>query len=109
MTQKTQPSALNQLSITVLAAALIIFFGWQYSQISQLKSNLVEANEQRAVQFEQSNLVQTKTSEQLESFLSDLLALAETDPQAAALVERYNIRRNAPAPEETADSADSDN
>jgi len=99
MTQKTQLPAISQLSITVISVGLIIFFGWQYSQTSRLKNNLVTANEQRAVQFEQSNLVQTKTSEQLEAFLGDLLTLAETDAQAAALVERYNIRRNARAAE----------
>jgi hypothetical protein len=92
-TQPTTP-LLNQAALTLLSLATLLFFGWQLSKTRELKSQLETANEQRAVLIEQATSAQLTTSQQLEAFLSDLLVLAETDPQAAALAERYQIRRN---------------
>ena len=97
MSSTNKFTILSKLSMTFVLLALILFFSWQLSLTRELKANLAEANEQRLLLIEQANDAQTKTSAQLEAFLNDLLQLAESDPQAAALVKRYNIRRNAPA------------
>lgn len=97
MASKSEASILPQVSLTLLSVTLTLFLFWQLSLTRDLKSNLEAANEARSIQIEESNQTQTKTSAQLEAFLNDLLELAETDPQAAALVQRYNIRRNANA------------
>jgi Tfp pilus assembly protein PilO len=96
MAQKTNTSVLSQVSISLLAIAFITFLAWQNSLSHKVGDQLQQAIEQRKLLIEQGTQAQTKTAQQLESFLSDLMTLAETDAQAAALVDRYDIRRKAP-------------
>jgi cell division protein FtsL len=101
MSQKTNSLLLHQISASILAISLITFLAWQNLLSNQTSQQLEKAIEQRELIIEQTTLSQTKTAKQMESFLSDLLTLAESDPQAAALINRYEIhRQNTPATQE---------
>ncbi|HAV12444.1 MAG TPA: hypothetical protein DCX06_02955 [Opitutae bacterium] len=80
----------------LLSSAVIILLAWQLSISRDVHAVLESAKEQRAVIIEQATTNQAKTSQQLESFLSDLLMLADNDAQAAAVVQKYGIKRNTP-------------
>lgn len=87
----------NHAAIFLIAVALAVFLGWQIKQSLAARAVLQEAIEQRGVIVSEAQANQARTAKQLEVFLTDLLALAETNPQAKALVDRYGIRRQSPS------------
>lgn len=87
----------NQIAILLIAIALAVFLGWQIKQGLAARTVLKQAVEQRSILVTEAQANQARTAKQLEIFLTDLLTLAETNPQAKAVVDRYGIRRNAPA------------
>ena len=97
--RKSSPLVLVRFvcAVTLLAASLLIFLGWQIKQSLAVRTVLNNAIEQRSVIITEAQANQARTAQQLESFLSDVLALAETNGQAKAVVDRYGIRRNQPA------------
>jgi type VI protein secretion system component VasK len=86
----------NTIGQTLLSLTIIILLGWQLSMSREVNETLTSAVEQRAVILDQATTNQTATSQQLESFLSELLDLSAKDPQAAAITQKYGIKRNAP-------------
>jgi hypothetical protein len=80
------------LPLTLVSASLLIILSWQIYLSLQTRSNARAQFEQRKQLVEQS----TKVQGGLENLLNDLLTLAETDKDAKAVVDKYQIRRNAP-------------
>jgi predicted PurR-regulated permease PerM len=86
------------LPLTLLAVSFLIILVWQLTNITSQRSglqNLIQ-NQQQAVQ--QSRQVQTG----LEKLVNDLLDLAQNgDADAKAIVTKFGIARQAPAPAAT--------
>jgi len=80
------------LPLTLLGASLLLVMAWQIFLSLQTRANARAQFEQRKQLVEQS----TKVQGGLESLVNDLLALAETDKEAKTVVDKYQIRRNAP-------------
>jgi cell division protein FtsB len=88
-----QPRLSGFWPLSIVCLSLFIVLAWQMVMSLQARSNLRAQFEQRKQLVEQS----TRAQGSLEAFVNDLLTLAETDKDAKALVEKYQIRRNAPA------------
>ena len=67
----------------------------QAKDLKVAKTQLVDTLQQRDPQAQQAMQMQN----QLRALTLDVLKLAETDPKAQALVKKYNIPPEAPAPE----------
>ncbi len=94
-------SLFTQGAILMIALSLAVLLGWQINQSLSARGKLKQAVEQSTVLVSEAQANQARTARQLEVFLSDLLTLAQTNPQAKAIVDRYGIRRNAPADQAT--------
>lgn len=80
------------LPLALLSASLLIILSWQIFLSLQTRTNARAQFEQRKQLVEQS----TKLQGGLETLVNDLLTLAETDKDAKAVVDKYQIRRNTP-------------
>jgi hypothetical protein len=89
-------------ALLCVTLALAVFLGWQVKQSLAARNALRQAVDQRSILVNEAQATQARTAKQLEAFLSDLLVLAQNNPQAKAIVDRYGIRRNAPAAEQAA-------
>ena len=78
--------------VTLLAVSLIAILIWQLVLGVQAKQNLQAqaALPQRKATIEQAKKVQTD----LEKLVTDLLDAAQSDKDAQAIVEKYQIKRN---------------
>jgi hypothetical protein len=88
-----EPEFDSFLPITLIALSLCIVLGWQIFNALQTRKSWQAQYEQRKTLVEQSAKVQGG----LEAMVNDLLALAEVDKEAKAVVDKYQIRRNEPA------------
>ena len=93
MENSTSPQTSPFIPLTLIGAAVIILMVWQLLLAWNTRSNLRTQFEQRKILVQQSEVVQGN----VQSLISDLLNLAETDPQAKAIVTKYKIQRSAPA------------
>jgi len=91
----------GSLALILLAASFLVVLVFQMSINLRLKGEqeamskqLAEIQEQRTPLVEQAKKVQSG----LQALAEDLLKLAETDSDAAALIKQFNIQRNDPAP-----------
>jgi flagellar biosynthesis/type III secretory pathway M-ring protein FliF/YscJ len=121
MTSQTQASENIHLPLALIAFAFAVFLFAQISSLGQnarsmkwqaenldrqitsladSEKNLTELVKQRESLVQQSQQVQARYTE----LLSDLINLADTDPDARAVVDKYKIQRqqNAPASESEA-------
>ncbi len=85
-------SSSSFLPVLLLNVALLILLTWQVVLSVQTRSNTKSMVEQRQQLVTQSTALQGN----LERLVNDLLELAETDSDARAVVEKYQIRRNNP-------------
>ena len=76
------------LLITLIG--LIVLLAWNLRITLIQTSNLQIAQ----AQLGQASLQSAQTEEKLKAMLTDLLVLAPTDPDAAAIVKRYGIKQN---------------
>lgn len=90
----SQPRLSGFWPLSILCLSLFLVLAWQTFMSLQARSNLRAQFEQRKQMVEQS----TRAQANLETFVNDLLTLSETDKDAKAIVDKYQIRRNAPAP-----------
>ncbi|RYD83472.1 MAG: hypothetical protein EOP84_07845 [Verrucomicrobiaceae bacterium] len=88
------PFALLAISFAVLLVYQIINLNKQHSAMQETKQQMSTAIEQREALVKQSTELQSK----LQAVAVDLLALAQTNEKAKAIVQKYNIQQNAPAP-----------
>jgi hypothetical protein len=79
--------------LALAEAGLLAFLCSQFPHVREQKMQFLSVRDQRGAQGSQAEQIQA----QLQRLASDLLQLAESDPQAQALVAKYQIRR-APAP-----------
>ncbi|MDX6765497.1 MAG: hypothetical protein SFU85_01770 [Candidatus Methylacidiphilales bacterium] len=80
------------LPLTLLSLALCLILGWQIFNAIQTRSAMTNQFQQRKQLVDQSAKVQSG----LEAMINDLLTLADNDKDAKAIVDKYQIRRNAP-------------
>jgi hypothetical protein len=88
--------------LTVGILTLIVLLGWQLNFTFQARSNM-----QKQIEAQKDNVTQAaesakKIQGELEGIVNDLLKLAETEPAARVVVDKYQIRRNADAAPEAA-------
>ncbi|MBI3880560.1 MAG: hypothetical protein HY301_10930 [Verrucomicrobia bacterium] len=81
------------LPIALLALALIMFFGWQIRNVMGQKESLNAVAKSREAAVKESKTVQDK----LQAVATALIKLADTDPDAKAIVQFYGIQQTAPA------------
>lgn len=89
--------------IVLISLSIIFLFVWQLKNISQQREGL-QSSKQKLDDFAQNNLpklddqvVQAKKIQAgLEKLVMDLLEVAKTDPDAKAIVTKYNIQQQAP-------------
>ncbi len=81
----------------LLAVSLLLFLIWQIGSVQSqragfktTKAQLAEAIQKREPQAAQA----TEIKARLEGFANDLLEIAKTDQNAAAVVKKYDIQRN---------------
>jgi len=87
----------------LVSLSIIFLFVWQLKNISQQREAL-QGSKQKLEDAAQSNLPkldeQVNKSKQiqtgLEKLVLDLIELAKTDPDAKAIVAKYNIQQQAP-------------
>ncbi len=87
------PFSLLAISFAVLLIYQIINLNKQHSAMQSTKTQLTTIIEQREALVKQSTDLQAK----LQALAVDLLALAQTNEKAKAIVQKYNIQQNAPA------------
>lgn len=91
------------LPVVILSLSVIFFFAWQIAIISQQR-NALQGTKQKLEDFNQNSIpklddqvAKSKQIQQgLEKLVLDLLELAKTDPDAKAIVTKYNIQQQAP-------------
>jgi hypothetical protein len=81
--------------VLILSLALNLFLAWQFSGASQQRSSLRQLQQTREAMITQSRAVQSD----LQQLCIGLLELAQTDPAARELVQRYGISPSAPVPQ----------
>jgi len=81
------------IPILMLSVALLLLLIWQCIAAWQTRGNLRTQFEQRKALVAQSELVQGN----VQKLVNDLLILSEEDSDAKKVVDKYKIRRNAPA------------
>ena len=79
------------LPVLLLSLALIFLLGWQFSNAARQRAGLQRIEQSRAETVKQALAVQAD----LERLCASLLDLAQTDPAARELVQRYGITRGA--------------
>jgi hypothetical protein len=77
----------------MLAVSLTVFLGWQVTASVQQYIASLRMQDQQAALTEQAAQAETK----LQTMMMDLLELAKKDPEARAIVGKYNIKFNPPA------------
>jgi hypothetical protein len=80
--------------VLLVELALIVVLAWQFANASRQRSALRQIEQSRAGMVEQSRAVQGD----LQRLASGLLDLAQTDPDARELVQRYGIGRTQSPP-----------
>lgn len=91
--QNTSPTSSPFIPVLLLSVAMVLLLVWQCFLAWNTRSNLRTQFEQRKQLVSQSQLVQGN----VQKLINDLLNLSETDADAKKVVDKYNIRRNAPA------------
>jgi hypothetical protein len=86
-----QPDAF--IPLVILAISFIVLLGWQVSAASTQRTMLENALTRSQAAVTQAQQVQGTVSK----LASDLLEAAQTDDTAKAIVNKYNIKQNAPA------------
>ena len=81
------------IPILLLSVAMVLLLIWQCIVAWNTRGNLRTQFEQRKPMVAQSELVQGN----VQKLINDLLLLSETDADAKKVVDKYQIRRNAPA------------
>jgi heme exporter protein D len=79
-------------AIALVELALLIFLAWQLSSVWKQKSLLADQKQQRQRMADEARNNQVA----LQNLAGGLLDLARTDPEARALVEKYQIRAGEP-------------
>lgn len=87
-----EPQFDSFLPVTLVSLSLCILLGWQIFNALQTRKSWQAQYDQRKELVNQSAKVQGG----LETMVNDLLTLAETDKDAKAIVEKYQIRRSTP-------------
>jgi hypothetical protein len=77
----------------LMVVSLAVFLGWQVTLSVQQYIASLRMQDQQAALTEQAAQAETK----LQTMMMDLLELAKNDPEARAIVGRYNIKFNPPA------------
>ncbi len=75
--------------VSLVALSVLVFLVWQYSLTWQRQAILKNQRQERQRLVDQSKGAQTG----LQQLATDLLELAQTDPEARALVEKYGITK----------------
>ena len=78
--------------LALLAISLIVVFGWNAYQASDQRSTLTRMLYQQEVLVVQGR----QAEEKFKAMLDELVTLSRTDPEAAAIVKKYNIQINQP-------------
>ncbi len=82
------------LPLVLLALSVIVVLCWELTLAGQARSNGTQLREQQTKIVEQSRKVQTG----LEKIARDLIEVSKTDDDAKALIAKYAISINNPAP-----------
>jgi hypothetical protein len=80
--------------LTVGLISLIILLGWQLTFTFQGRSNMQKQIDAQKENVSQASESAKKIQTELEGIVNDLLKLAETEPTAKIIVDKYKIRRN---------------
>ncbi len=88
----TSPSS-PFIPVLLLSISIVLLLIWQFIIAWNTRGNLRTQFEQRKPLVTQSELVQGN----VQKLVNDLLDLSTTDADAKKVVDKYNIRRNAPA------------
>jgi preprotein translocase subunit YajC len=89
------------IPLVILAISLIVLLGWQVSESSTQRTMLENALTRGQAAVTQAQQVQGTVSK----LATDLLQAAQTDDTAKAIVNKYNIKENAPAGDASAPAA----
>ena len=92
------------IPLTLLSISVISFFVWQCKDISQKRESIV-SNKTKLEDFVQTNVPkldeQVAKSKQaqdvLQKLVEDLLDISKTDPDAKAIINKYNIHQQTPS------------
>ena len=85
------------LPFILLAASVLLSLVWQIATVQAQRSNFKTTKAQLAetIQKREPQVAQaTEIKNGLEALANDLLELSKTNPNAAAIVKKYNIQRN---------------
>ena len=88
---RTSPAAYSAFVPVLLALiGLIVLLTWN------LRLTILQTRNLQTAKFQvwQATLQSAQTEEKLKAMLTDLLALAPENPDAAAIVKRYGIKQN---------------
>jgi hypothetical protein len=93
----TQEDATNSFSpfwpTFLMAVSLTVFLGWQVVSGARQYINLLRLGDQQTLLASQAAQAETN----LQSIMMDLIKLGKTEPAAQAVINRYQIKFNAPA------------
>ena len=78
----------------LVAVSLCSILGWQIRVASQVQEHGAQLRDQQVKVVEQSKRMQAG----LQKFARDLIEVAKTDADAKAIVDKYGISVNSPAP-----------
>jgi hypothetical protein len=85
------------IPLVLLSVSIIVLLGWQVSVSSTQKGLIENAITRQGPSVTQAQQVQASVSK----LVSDLLQAAQTDEGAKAIVVKYKIQQNGPAPSPT--------
>ena len=80
--------------LALLSISFIVLLGWQMSMSATQKSLMENAITRQEPAVTQSQQVQASVTK----LVTDLLQAAQTDDRAKAIVAKYKIQQNGPAP-----------
>src|SRR5436309_2557282 len=89
-----QPRHTGFTPLVLIALSFIIILAWELYVGTQARTNGLQLRDQQSKLVDQSKQIQTG----LEKIARDLVNVAATDPDAKALVTKYNINISNPAP-----------
>jgi hypothetical protein len=78
------------LPLCLLSLSLVIILGWQMTVSVQQYIATIRMADQQGVMADQA----AQTERKLQAMMTDLLQLANTDPEAKAIVTKYRIKMN---------------
>lgn len=94
MNDSSRPRHTGFIPLLLIALSFIIILGWELYVGSQARTNGLRLREQQSKLVDQSKQIQTG----LEKIARDLINVSTNDEDAKALVAKYRININNPAP-----------